>query len=98
MTSSKQIKTATPSPLTSLLHRAEAIQSAAHRHPRRVSAAVLALLAGSAVTAFGVAPLTTLPDTGQPAVVEVVETVQAPALAAELGRLDAEPLDRKSVV
>jgi murein DD-endopeptidase MepM/ murein hydrolase activator NlpD len=92
LTSSKQIKTATPSPLTSLLHRAEAIQSAAHRHPRRVSAAVLALLAGSAVTAFGVAPLTTLPDTGQPAVVEVVETVQAPALAAELGRLDAEPL------
>lgn len=92
MTSPKQIKTATPSPLTTLAHRAQALQAAAHRHPRRVSAAVLALLAGSAVTAFGVAPLTTLPDTAQPTVVEVVEPVQAPALTAELSRLDAEPL------
>jgi murein DD-endopeptidase MepM/ murein hydrolase activator NlpD len=62
------------------------------RHPRRVMAAVVALLAGSAMTAFGVAPLTT---TGTvPTQQLVTETLPAPAqLAEQLEALDVHALE-----
>lgn len=72
---------------------AQAFQAAAHRHPRRVSAAVVALLAGSALTAFGVAPLTAaLPQGPQPQIAQIQEAVAVPELPAQLARLDTETL------
>jgi len=47
-------------PLQRLLARTN---GALERHPRRLTAAVVALLLGSAVTAFGVAPMA--PDAAQ---------------------------------
>ncbi|WP_290674139.1 M23 family metallopeptidase [Aquabacterium sp.] len=67
-------------------------QSAAHRHPRRVSAAVVALLAGSAFTAFGVAPLTSLPQGPQPTITQINEAVAVPELPAQLARMDEQSL------
>ncbi|MDE2402120.1 MAG: M23 family metallopeptidase [Burkholderiales bacterium] len=63
-----------------------------HRHPRRVSAAVLALLAGSAMTAFGVAPLTVLPSAPPPTITQVSEAVPLSELAGQLVQLDAQSL------
>ena len=65
-----------------------ALQAAAHRHPHRVSAAVLVLLGGSAVTAFGVAPLASLPDNAQPTITQLVDPVNSPLLSAQLAALD----------
>lgn len=42
-----------------LLNMVRSAAAAVRRHPRRLSGAVLTLLAGSAVTAFGIAPLAT---------------------------------------
>jgi murein DD-endopeptidase MepM/ murein hydrolase activator NlpD len=71
---------------------AQAFQAAAHRHPRRVSAAVVTLLAGSAMTAFGVAPLSVLPEAPQPQITQLREAVAVPELPAQLAQLDAQPL------
>ena len=61
------------------------------QHPRRVTAAVVALLAGTAVTAFGVAPLAA--DTAVPPQQVINETLQAPAaLPGELEALEWQDL------
>lgn len=78
--------------LTAAATRARALQAAAHQHPRRVSAAVVALLAGSAMTAFGVAPLTSLPQGSAPLVSEIHEEVALPELGERLLHLDDEAL------
>lgn len=75
-------------------------QSITHRHPRRVTAVVAALLTGSAVTAFGVAPLTALEiNQAQPAITSIHEVLPLPQLAAQLDALDrvALPLYRSDV-
>jgi murein DD-endopeptidase MepM/ murein hydrolase activator NlpD len=71
---------------------AQAAQAAAHRHPRRISAAVLALLAGSAMTAFGVSPLSSLPSAAAPVVSSIQEPVTVPAVDAQLARMDEQSL------
>jgi len=71
---------------------ARAFQNAAHRHPRRVSAAVLTLLAGSAVTAFGVAPLTSLPEGPSPVITQITQAVEPADLSVQLQRLDLQSL------
>lgn len=71
---------------------AEDLQSAAHRHPRRVSAAVLTVLAGSAVTAFGVAPLSVLPELAPPLITQITQPVTPAALPDALQRLDLQTL------
>ncbi len=78
--------------LEALQSGAQSFQAAAHRHPRRVSAAVVALLAGSAVAAFGVAPLTALPQSAQPQIAQIHETVVVPELPVQLSNLDAQTL------
>lgn len=89
---SKQYQASRPSRLDSIISAAAALQSMAHRHPRRVSAAVLTLLAGSAMTAFGVAPLAALPQAPTPVVTQISENIQPPELQEQLQRLDAAPL------
>lgn len=63
-----------------------------HRYPRRVSAAVVALLAGSAMTAFGVAPLTSAPLDKSPVVTQVNEAVALPKLDEQLALLSDHAL------
>lgn len=53
---------------------------------------MLTVLAGSAVTAFGVAPLSALPDSTMPLVTQVTEAVEPPALATQLQALDLHAL------
>ena len=77
---------------TRLAQLAENLQAAAHRHPRRVSAAVLTVLAGSAVTAFGVAPLSVLPEVAPPVITQITQSVTPSALPDELQRLDLQSL------
>ena len=72
--------------------RLQRTQAVLHRHPHRVAGAVLALLAGTAVTAFGVAPLTTLPNTTSVAVTQVSEPVESPLLKAQIDQLDLHVL------
>lgn len=81
-------------PLAQWLRRT---QAAAHRHPRRVAAAVLALLGGFAVTAFGIAPLA--PDAAALPKRLVVESLPVPGLEAQVDALAAHPLqlDRNDV-
>lgn len=62
-----------------------------HRHPHRVAAVVVALLAGSTMTAFGVAPLTTLQNT-PPSIAQINEAVALPDLAAQIDLLDTQAL------
>lgn len=68
-----------------------------HRHPRRVAAAVLALLGGFAVTAFGIAPLA--PDASALPKRLVIEALTVPGLEAQVDALAAHPLqlDRNDV-
>ena len=75
------------------------LQAAAHRHPKRVSAAVLALLAGSAMTAFGVAPMSVLPEPALPVVTQITEPVSVDTLDQQLASLDSHalPLYRSDV-
>ncbi|WP_375214199.1 peptidoglycan DD-metalloendopeptidase family protein [Aquabacterium sp.] len=82
-----------------LTQRLQAFQAAAHRHPRRISAAVLALLAGSALTAFGVAPLSALPDVSPPLITQITQPVTPAQLPEQLQRLDQQslPLFRSDV-
>ncbi|HET6787718.1 MAG TPA: M23 family peptidase, partial [Aquabacterium sp.] len=64
-----------------------------NEHPRRVTAVVVALLAGSTMTAFGVAPLTAQIDNGPlPVVTTIDEALPLPQLGAQLEALDREPL------
>lgn len=59
------------------------------QHPRRINAVIVALLAGSAVTAFGVAPLTALERSGAlPDITTVDEALPLPNLAQGLAALD----------
>jgi murein DD-endopeptidase MepM/ murein hydrolase activator NlpD len=81
-----------PTPISRLASGLQATQDALHRHPRRVSAAVLALLAGSAFTAFGVAPLSTLPDAALPVITQVQEQVEPALLPGQIAQLDGQVL------
>jgi len=78
--------------LSPIVAAARALQAAAHRHPRRISAAVLAVLAGSAMTAFGVAPLSALPESATPLVTQVTESIEPAALPAQLQGLDLQSM------
>jgi len=78
--------------LSPIVAAARALQAAAHRHPRRISAAVLAVLAGSAMTAFGVAPLSALPESATPLVTQVTEAIEPAALPAQLQGLDLQSM------
>jgi len=78
--------------LSPIVAAARALQTAAHRHPRRISAAVLAVLAGSAMTAFGVAPLSALPESATPLVTQVTEAIEPAALPAQLQGLDLQSM------
>ena len=78
----------TISPLQRLLARTN---GALERHPRRLTAAVVALLLGSAVTAFGVAPMA--PDAAQLPRSVVTQSVAPRALDAQLQALEAHPLE-----
>jgi murein DD-endopeptidase MepM/ murein hydrolase activator NlpD len=71
---------------------AQAVQAAVHRHPRRMAAAVLTLLAGTAFTAFGVAPLTAIDNGPTPAVTVINEELALPQVAAQGQALDLAPL------
>lgn len=82
----------TSNKLISAIRIARSVQAAVHRHPRRVSAAVMALMAGSAMTAFGVAPLTSLPEAATPQIKEWTETLPLPELPTQLSRLDEQSL------
>lgn len=83
--------------LTPLKHWLHSTQIAAHRHPRRVATAVVALLGGFAVTAFGIAPLA--PDASALPKRLVVESLTVPGLEAQIDALAAHPLqlDRNDV-
>lgn len=62
------------------------LQQATHRHPHRLSAAVLVLLGGSAVTAFGVAPLASSP--ALPPITALSTPIESPWLPDQLKALD----------
>jgi murein DD-endopeptidase MepM/ murein hydrolase activator NlpD len=86
------------SPLAvSTQHWLRRAQAAIHRHPRRVAAAVLTLLGGFAVTAFGIAPLA--PDAAALPKRVVVESLAVPGLDAQVDALAVHPLqlDRHDV-
>ena len=89
---SKQYQATRPSRIDSIVSAATALQSMVHRHPRRVSAAVLTVLAGSAMTAFGVAPLAALPQAPAPVVTQISESIQSPELQEQLLQLDGQSL------
>lgn len=76
-----------------LLNRFEqALFSLPRRHPKRVAGTVLALLAGTAVTAFGVAPFAV--DPTLPPQQLISETLPAPeGLATQLEAIDLHSLD-----
>lgn len=69
-----------------------AAQNAAHRHPRRVAAAVVVLLAGSTMTAFGVAPLTSAQLSAPPSVSQISEILPLPDLAGQVVQLEEQSL------
>ncbi len=72
------------------------VQAWAHAHPRRVSAAVLAVLAGSAFTAFGTAPLSgslgSVPELAAPVVTTVHEVIALPELPTLLAEAESQSL------
>ncbi|WP_291066435.1 M23 family metallopeptidase [Hydrogenophaga sp.] len=76
------------SSLTSLFERAQSARQSILRHPRRVMAGVGALLLGTGVTAFGIAPL--VPTASNLPVTQVVESLS-------LGPLSIAPLSAPSV-
>lgn len=92
MTPNRLTQAIQSSRLSPIVAAARALQAAAHRHPRRISAAVLAVLAGSAMTAFGVAPLSALPDSATPLVTQVTEAIEPAALPAQLQGLDLQSM------
>ncbi len=92
MTPNRLTQAIQSSRLSPIVAAARALQAAAHRHPRRISAAVLAVLAGSAMTAFGVAPLSALPESATPLVTQVTESIEPAALPAQLQGLDLQSM------
>ena len=92
MTPNRLTQAIQSSRLSPIVAAARALQAAAHRHPRRISAAVLAVLAGSAMTAFGVAPLSALPESATPLVTQVTEAIEPAALPAQLQGLDLQSM------
>jgi murein DD-endopeptidase MepM/ murein hydrolase activator NlpD len=77
---------------TSTLRGLRRTQALMHRHPRRLAAAVLALLAGSTMTAFGVAPLTSVQNSALPSIAQINEAVPLPTLAGQITQLDDQAL------
>jgi len=67
------------------------VQAAAHRHPRRVAIAVLSLLGGFALTAFGIAPLA--PDAAALPQRLITEELQVIGLEAQLDQLSLHSLE-----
>ena len=82
---------------SSLQHWLVQAQTAARRHPRRITAAVLLSLGGFAVTAFGIAPLA--PDAAALPKRVVVEQLEVAGLSEQLDALAQHPLqlDRHDV-
>jgi murein DD-endopeptidase MepM/ murein hydrolase activator NlpD len=76
-----------PSSARQLLLRCEA---AVRRHPRRLTAGVIAVLGGFAITAFGIAPLA--PDAALLPQRIVTEALQVPGLTSQLEQLAAQQL------
>ena len=68
-----------------LTSAAQAVASSLRRHPKRVTASFAALLLGTGVTAFGVAPLA--PDAADLPVRQVLEAVQTLPLQSQLDAL-----------
>ena len=66
-------------------------QAAAHRHPRRVAVAVLTLLGGFALTAFGIAPLA--PDAAALPQRLITEELQVKGLEVQLDQLSLHTLE-----
>jgi len=71
-----------------LLTLAEAAQEAVHRHPRRLMAATLVVLAGTAATAFGVAPLAADDSRIAPTIQQIEEALPLPQLPAQVAAID----------
>ena len=92
LTSFKLFKAGQFSPLSAAISVATTVQSFAHRHPRRVSAAVLTVLAGSAVTAFGVSDLGALPQGPAPVITQITETIEPSQLAEQVQAVDSQSL------
>lgn len=67
------------------------LQAAAHRHPRRVAGAVLSVLGGFAITAFGIAPLA--PDAAALPQRVITEELQVKGLEAQLDQLSLHTLE-----
>lgn len=67
------------------------VQAAAHRHPRRVATAVLSVLSGFAITAFGIAPLA--PDAAALPKRLVTEELQIQGLEGQLDQLSLHALE-----
>ncbi len=76
---------------TSLQQAAERVDGWLRRHPKRLTAAFAALLLGTAVTAFGVAPLA--PDAADLPRSWVTETVTPLSLDAQLQALETHALE-----
>ena len=93
LNSSKLVKALRSSRIAPLINGVLAAQATAHRHPKRISAAVLVLLAGSAMTAFGVAPLSSLPEAPLPQISQIHETLLVPALPVQLAQMDEQTLN-----
>lgn len=66
-------------------------QAAAHRHPHRVAVAVLSVLSGFAITAFGIAPLA--PDAAELPKRLVTEEVLVGGLEVQLDQLSLHALE-----
>lgn len=67
------------------------LQATLHAHPRRVAAAVLTLLLGTGVTAFGVAPLTAIEAAPMPQHL-ITEAVQPLDVTSQIHALDLQAL------
>ncbi len=94
MTPSRLTPSHWPKQLAPFAEIAQKLQASAHRHPRRISAAVLILLAGSAMTtfaAFGVAPLSLL-DVAPPVITQITQMVTPAQLPDALQRLESQDL------
>lgn len=73
------------------MRRLAAVQTLARRHPRRLSGALLAVLGGFAVAAFGIAPLA--PDASQVPQRLVAESVTVPGLDQQVDELALHELN-----
>jgi len=63
-----------------------------HQHPKRLAAAVLTVLAGTAFTAFGVAPLAAVDSTATPTIQLIDEALPLPQLTEQVQALDLSQL------